>query len=57
MNKKLGGGLKKKKNLNIECEENLANSVYSEIGKDGLRFIKDDIKVGKEGLSKISGES
>ena len=47
-----------KKNLSLDCDEDeaLAGSVYSEIGPDGLKFLKDNIKVSKEGLSKISGD-
>lgn len=49
--------IKKKINIQIECDDELANSVYSEIGPDGLRFLKDDIKVSKEGLTKVSGDN
>lgn len=37
-----------------EPEENnpLAQSIYSQIDRDGLKFLKDDIKVGKDGLTK-----
>jgi len=45
---------KKKFNLTVECKEEdnlLASSVYSEIGPDGLIFLKYDIKVGKDGLT------
>ena len=45
---------KKKFNLTVECQEEdnlLASSVYSEIGPDGLIFLKYDIKVGKDGLT------
>jgi hypothetical protein len=31
----------------------LAGSIYSEIGPDGLKFLKDNIKVSKDGLSKM----
>jgi hypothetical protein len=50
------GGFKKKFDLKVECEEdsNLASSIYSEIGPDGLRFLKYDIKVGKQGLTQES---
>jgi hypothetical protein len=43
-----------KKNLSLDCEEEnaLAGSIYSEIGPDGLKFLKDNIKVSKEGLHK-----
>jgi hypothetical protein len=55
MNKK--GGFKKM-NLQVECEDqdNLTSSVYSEIGPDGLRFLKYDIKVSKHGLSQESNQ-
>lgn len=41
-----------KKNLSLDCEDDnqLASSIYSEIGPDGLKFLKDNIKVSKEGL-------
>lgn len=41
-----------KKNLSLDTEEDqaLAGSVYSEIGPDGLRFLKENIRVSKEGL-------
>ena len=47
-----------KKNLSLECEEDsaLAGSIYSEIGPDGLKFLKDNIKVSKEGLHKTTGD-
>lgn len=32
----------------------MQNSIYSEFGPDGLRFLKDGIKVSKEGLSKVT---
>lgn len=53
-------GFKKKKfNLTVECEDNnngLEKSVYSEIGPDGLRFLKDGIKVSQQGLQKFASE-
>ena len=50
------GGFKKKFDLKVDCEEdsNLASSIYSEIGPDGLRFLKYDIKVSKHGLTQES---
>jgi len=50
--------LKKPMGLSLETEEPpdpLAQSTYTRIDSEGLKFIKDDIKVSKEGLSKISG--
>jgi hypothetical protein len=48
-----------RKALSLDCEEEnvLANSIYSEIGPDGLKFLKDNIRVSKEGLMKISGDA
>ena len=47
-----------KKNLSLECDDDpLAGSIYSEIGPDGLKFLKDNIRVSKEGLIKISDNS
>ena len=31
-------------------------SIFSEIGKDGLRFLREDIHVGPEGMTTISGD-
>ncbi|CAD8109335.1 unnamed protein product [Paramecium sonneborni] len=41
-----------KKNLCLDTDEDSvqAGSVYSEIGPDGLRFLKENIKVSKDGL-------
>ena len=30
-------------------------SIFSEIGKDGLRFLKEDIHIGTYGITTISG--
>lgn len=51
-------GGKRKINLQIECEEitEMEKSIFSEIGSDGLRFIRQDLHIGPEGLMKISGE-
>jgi hypothetical protein len=40
-------GPKKKLNLQIDCEEisEMEKSIYSEIGNDGLRFLKQDIQI------------
>jgi hypothetical protein len=47
-----------KKNLSLDCEDDpLAGSIYSEIGPDGLKFLKDNIRVSKEGLIKITDDS
>lgn len=50
--------MKKKINLSIDCEEvyEMEASIYSEIGKDGLRFLREDIHVGPEGITTISGD-
>ncbi len=49
---------KKKMNLSIETNEisDMEKSIYSEIGSDGLRFLKYDIHVGPKGLTTISGD-
>jgi hypothetical protein len=47
-----------KKNLSLDCDDDpLAGSIYSEIGPDGLKFLKDNIKVSREGLIKMSDNS
>ena len=47
-----------KRNLSLDCEDDgaMTGSVYSEIGPDGLKFLKDNIKVSKDGLLKLSGD-
>ncbi len=51
-------GAKRKMNLQIDCEEvtEMEKSVFSEIGSDGLRFLRQDLHIGPEGVMKISGE-
>lgn len=51
-------GGKRKINLQINCEEvsEMEKSVFSEIGSDGLRFLRQDLHIGPEGIMKISGE-
>lgn len=34
----------------------METSIFSEIGKDGLRFLREDIHVGPEGITTISGD-
>lgn len=34
----------------------MEKSVFSEIGTDGLRFLRQDLHIGPEGIMKISGE-
>jgi hypothetical protein len=48
---------KKKFNLQIDCEEisEMEKSIFSEIGNDGLRFLKQDLHISPEGLMTISG--
>jgi len=46
----------KKFNIQIECEDKLENSHISEIGPDGLNFLKEGIKVNREGLQKGVGD-
>ena len=50
--------MKKKMNLSIDCEEvsEMEASMFSEIGKDGLRFLREDIHVGPEGMTTSSGD-
>jgi hypothetical protein len=50
-------GPKKKLNLQIDCEEisDMERSIYSEIGNDGLRFLKHDIIITADGLANVSG--
>lgn len=45
--------------LSIDCDEisGMEASVYSEISADGLRFLKYDIMIGREGLTNISGDT
>lgn len=51
-------GGKRKVNLQIDCEEvsEMEKSIFSEIGSDGLRFLRQDILISTEGIMKISGE-
>ena len=56
--------MKSKKGLNrkvlsIDCEEisGMEASIYSEISAEGLRFLKYDIMIGREGLTNISGDT
>jgi hypothetical protein len=48
-----------KKPLSIDCDEisGMEASVYSEISADGLRFLKEDIMIGRQGLTNISGDT
>ena len=41
-------GGKRKLNLQIECEDisEMEKSVFSEIGSDGLRFLKEGVHIG-----------
>lgn len=50
--------MKKKFNLSIDCEEvyEMESSIFSEIGRDGLRFLREDIHVGREGITTVSGD-
>lgn len=34
----------------------MEQSIFSEIGKDGLRFLREDIHVGPEGMTTMSGQ-
>ena len=40
----------KKLMLSCEDEDPLEKSIYSEIGKDGLLFLKNDLKIGLDGI-------
>lgn len=35
----------------------MEQSIFSEIGKDGLRFLREDLHVGVEGMKTMSGEN
>ncbi len=56
MEKKKNNKWQKKNMSIIDDVDQLSSSIYTEISADGLKFIKDDIKVGREGLSRISGD-
>lgn len=45
-------------NLQIDCEEveQMQKSLFSEIGSDGLRFIRQDLHIGPKGMMTIAGE-
>lgn len=51
-------GGKRKLNLQIECEgiSEMEKSIFSEIGPDGLRFLKYGVHIGPEGLATITGK-
>lgn len=34
----------------------MLGSVYSEIGPDGLKFLKENLRVSKDGIEKMSGD-
>jgi hypothetical protein len=50
-------GGKRKLNLQIECEDisEMEKSIFSEIGNDGLRFLKSGVHIGPQGLASITG--
>ena len=45
-------------NLQIQCEglSEMEKSIFSQIGADGLRFIKEGIHIGPEGIATITGD-
>ena len=49
---------KRKMNLQIDCEEvtEMEKSIFSEIGNDGLRFLRHGLHIGPEGTMTITGE-
>ena len=51
-------GGKRKINLQIDCEEvtEMEKSIFSEIGNDGLRFLRHGLHIGPEGTMTITGE-